>query len=68
MKPKIYKTLKLMDLQDLKLYAVNSLSLIISLSNIEMTLKIVLLLASIGYTITKWVEIYKKKKDDNSEA
>ena len=68
MKPKIYKTLKLMDLQDLKLYAVNSLSLIISLSNIEMTLKIVLLLASIGYTITKWIEIYKKKKDDNSEA
>jgi hypothetical protein len=51
-----------MDLQDLKLYTVNSLSLIISLSNIEMTLKIVLLLASIGYTITKWVEIYTKKK------
>ena len=54
-----------MDLQDLKLYLINSLSLIISLSNIEMTLKIVLLLASIGYTITKWVEIYKKKKDGN---
>jgi hypothetical protein len=51
-----------MDLQDLKLYLVNSLSLIISLSNIEMTLKIVLLLASIGYTVTKWVEIYTKKK------
>ena len=50
-----------MDVQDLKLYLVNSLSLIISLSNIEMTLKIVLLLASIGYTFTKWVEIYKKK-------
>ena len=54
-----------MDLQDLKLYLVNSLSLIISLSNIEMTLKIVLLLASIGYTITKWVEIYKKKKNND---
>jgi hypothetical protein len=51
-----------MDLQDLKLYTVNSLSLIISLSNIEMTLKIVLLLASIGYTVTKWVEIYTKNK------
>lgn len=56
-----------MDLQDLKLYLVNSLSLIISLSNIEMTLKIVLLLASIGYTITKWIEIYKKKKDDSTK-
>ena len=57
-----------MDLQDLKLYLVNSLSLIISLSNIEMTLKIILLLASIGYTITKWVEIYKKKKDDSAKS
>jgi len=56
-----------MDLQDLKLYLVNSLSLIISLSNIEMTLKIVLLLASIGYTITKWVEIYKKKNNDRAK-
>jgi len=56
-----------MDLQDLKLYLVNSLSLIISLSNIEMTLKIVLLLASIGYTITKWVEIYKKKNNDGTK-
>ena len=56
-----------MDVQDLKLYLVNSLSLIISLSNIEMTLKIVLLLASIGYTITKWVEIYKKKDNDRAK-
>jgi hypothetical protein len=51
-----------MDLQDLKLYLVNSLSLIISLSNIEMGLKITLLLASIGYTVAKWAEIYKKRK------
>lgn len=51
-----------MDVQDLKIYIVNSASLIISLSNIEMTLKIILLLASIGYTVTKWIEIYNKKK------
>ena len=57
-----------MDVQDLRLYLINSLSLIISLSNIEMTLKIVLLLASIGYTITKWVEIYKKKKNDGTKS
>lgn len=56
-----------MDVQDLKLYLINSLSLIISLSNIEMTLKIILLLASIGYTITKWVEIYKKRKNDGTK-
>lgn len=56
-----------MDVQDLKIYLVNSLSLIISLSNIEMTLKILLLLASIGYTVTKWIEIYKKKDNDRSK-
>lgn len=56
-----------MDVQDLKIYLVNSLSLIISLSNIEMTLKILLLLASIGYTVTKWIEIYKKKDNGRSK-
>ena len=56
-----------MDVQDLKLYLFNSLSLIISLSNIEMGLKIILLMASIGYTLTKWIEIYKKKNNDGSK-
>ena len=51
-----------MDVQDLKLYAINSLSLIISFSNIEMGLKIILLIASIGYTFSKWIELYRKKK------
>ena len=51
-----------MDLQDIKLFAVNSLSLIISFSNIEMGLKIILLIASIGYTVSKWIELYRKKK------
>jgi hypothetical protein len=51
-----------MDIQDLKIYAFNSLSLIISFSNIEMGLKLILLTASIGYTIAKWVELYKRKK------
>jgi len=61
-RPSLIKTIKKMDVQDLKLYAVNSLSLIISFSNIEMGLKIILLIASIGYTISKWIELYKKKK------
>jgi hypothetical protein len=52
-----------MDIQDLKLYALNSLSLIISFSNIEMGLKIILLIASIGYTLAKWRELYINKND-----
>ena len=51
-----------MDVQDLKIYLLNSFALVISFSNIEMLLKILLLVVSIGYTSMKWYELYKKKK------
>jgi hypothetical protein len=51
-----------MDVQDLKIYLLNSFALVISFSNIEMVLKILLLLVSIGYTSMKWYDLYKKKK------
>ena len=51
-----------MDIQDLKIYLLNSVALVISFSNVEMILKIFLLLVSIGYTSMKWYELYKKKK------
>jgi NADH:ubiquinone oxidoreductase subunit 3 (subunit A) len=52
----------IMDLQQLKLYAINGSTLgITTLANIEMGLKIVLLLVTIGYTISKWKEIKSKK-------
>ena len=51
-----------MDVQDLKIYLLNSFALVISFSNIEMVLKILLLTVSIGYTSMKWYELYKKKK------
>jgi hypothetical protein len=51
-----------MDVQDLKIYLLNSFTLVISFSNIEMVLKILLLVVSIGYTSMKWYELYKKKK------
>ena len=51
-----------MDVQDLKIYLLNSFALVISFSNIEMLLKILLLIVSIGYTSMKWYELYKKKK------
>lgn len=48
-------------MDDLKIYIVNTISLLASFSNIEMGLKIILLVASIGYTIDKWYNIHKKK-------
>ena len=51
-----------MDLQQLKLYAINGSTLgITTVANIEMGLKIVLLLVTIGYTVAKWKEIKSKK-------
>jgi len=48
---------------DLKLYLLNTVTMMLSFSNIESTLKIVLLMASIFYTVLKTVETLKKKKD-----
>lgn len=47
----------------MKLYMINTLALGISLSNIEISLRIVLLLATIIYTIQK----IKSKKEDGDK-
>lgn len=44
----------MMSLSDLRIYALNSITFVLSLSNLETVLKITLLLASIGYTLHKW--------------
>lgn len=54
-----------MSLNDLKLYGLNSLAMAVSFSNVEATLKILLLCVSIVYTIMKTVELLKNKKNDN---
>jgi hypothetical protein len=47
--------------QDFKLYMINSLSLgITTFSTLETALKIILLLITIGYTISKWIGIKKE--------
>lgn len=43
-----------MNLTDLKIYLVNSLTLALNFTNIELGLKIVLTVVAIGYTLTKW--------------
>ena len=52
-----------MDIQQLKLYAINGSTLgVTTMADLEMGLKIILLLVTIGYTVAKWWEI-KSKKD-----
>ena len=52
-----------MDLQQLRLYLINGGTLsITTFTQIEMGLKILLLLVTIAYTISKWIDIRKNKK------
>mgnify|MGYP003113924258 CR=1 FL=1 len=51
-------------MQDIKLYLVNAGSLAISMTHIDMTLKIALLVITIGYTLNRW---YLLRKDHNNE-
>lgn len=55
-----------MDIQDLKIYGLNLISLAVSFTNIELILRILLILISIGYTVAKWYNL--KQKDDNSKT
>ena len=49
-------------MSDLKLYTANTLILgVTTFTNIEMSLKVILLLLSIGYTLSKWLNIKKEK-------
>ncbi len=51
-----------MQMGDLKVYALNTITLAISFSAVEDTLKIILLLASIGYTLQRWYLLRKKNE------
>lgn len=52
-----------MEANDLKLFAINSITLAISFSTLEDTLKLVLLIVSIVYTVQRSYDLYKKRKD-----
>ncbi len=55
-----------MDIQQLKLYVINGSTLgVTTIANIEMGLKIILLLVTIGYTVAKWKEIKSNKNGKN---
>jgi len=50
-----------MNFTDIKIYALNGSSLMISFTNIDVVLKLTLLIVSIGYTLHKWYLMTKKK-------
>ena len=42
---------------DVKLYTINLATMAVTMTNIEVYLKILLLLVTIGYTLSKWVKL-----------
>ena len=58
-----------MDIQNLKLYLINGSTLgVTTLTDIEMGLKVLLLIVTIGYTVTKWVQLKNEKKKSHGSA
>lgn len=57
-----------MSINDLKIYGLNSITMAISFSNVEATLKILLLCASIVYTVLKTIELVKNRKNGPSNT
>jgi len=52
-----------MTIEDFKLGAFNAISFMVSFTHVENSLKVILLLLSIGYTAQKIYETHKKKND-----
>lgn len=51
-----------MSLSEIRLYIINLGTLgVTTFAQIEMTLKILLLLVTIGYTVTKWIDLKNNK-------
>ena len=59
----IFKRANVMTISDLRLACFNAISLGVSFTHVENSLKIILLLASIVYTFQKIYETHKKKND-----
>ena len=55
-----------MTAEDLKIYAINSFTLGISMTSLDTFLKILLLMVTIGYTINKWYLLTKKDKNSKN--
>lgn len=57
-------SIEMNNMNDIKMYAVNALAIgVTSLTNIEVSLKIILLVITIGYTLDRWVKLKKSQKE-----
>ncbi len=48
-----------MEFSDFKMYGINTLALGVTMLDIEVPLKIILLTVTIGYTVDKWTKLKK---------
>jgi len=51
-------------MSDIKLYTFNTATLGISMTDLDVALKLTLLIISIGYTLQKWYVFNEKRKND----
>jgi hypothetical protein len=56
-----------MSIEDIRLYTLNASAMAVSFTNVERTLKIVLLCVSIIYTVLKIIEMKSKKDEADKE-
>lgn len=54
-----------MNYNEVKLWMINMSVITITFTQIENILKLILLIVSIGYTINKWIDRRKNKKEDD---
>ena len=54
-----------MNYNEVKLWMINTAVITITFTQIENILKLILLIISIGYTIDKWIDRRKNKKEDD---
>lgn len=53
-----------MNIDYFKIWLINGTTLFISLQNIDYFFKFILLIVSIGFTVTKWYQLLKKDPDN----
>jgi hypothetical protein len=56
-----------MSLEDIRLYTLNASAMVVSFTNVERALKILLLCVSIIYTVLKIIEMKSKKDEADKE-
>jgi hypothetical protein len=56
-----------MSFEDIRLYTLNASAMAVSFTNVEQTLKVVLLCVSIIYTVLKIIEMKSKKDETDKE-